>query len=514
MANKRVDFMNLRQLLLLKERGASNRNCEKNLDLHRNTVNHYVRLFRASGQSYSALLELDDVALSELFPVRVPVNKNRYFELSSKFEYFERELRKPGCTREVLWRDYIKRHPDGYSYSQFNEHFARWRERVKVSGKLIHKAGDKMYVDYTGNKMHIIDKETGELKEVEVFVTILPASQYVYAESSITQTKEDFINSMNRSFQFYGGVPKCIVTDNLKSAVTKSSKYEPVLNKGLKDLALHYGAVLNPTRAYSPQDKALVEGVIKLVYQHIFYPLSNQTFFCINSLNKAISEQLVVLNSLIMKTYGVSRHTQFIEIEEPHLLPLPSTIYELKEFKKAKVQKMGHVYLHADKNYYSVPYRFVGQTVEVQYNTTHVEVFYNGQRIASHNRSYRKGAYTTIKEHLSSAHNFYRDWSPEYFISKASTKGTHVQKYVARLLEKAQHPEVAYKQCLGIIHLDKKYEIERINMACQLAIDHSRHGYQIIRNILESKADLFDSSVTHQPHISTHDNIRGATKYY
>lgn len=513
MAAKKVDIMELRQLLLLKEKGESNRCCEKLLSIHRNTINHYVRMFRASGLSYAHLLKYDNKALTELFPARVTLNTARYSILSGYFSYFERELKKPGCTREVLWREYLNKHPDGYGYSQFNEHLARWRDKVKASGKLIHKVGDKVYVDYTGKKLQVTNKQTGELTEVEVFVGILPASQYTYVEATRSQKKEDFIASMNHCLEYFGGVPKTIVTDNLKSAVNKSSKYEAVLNKSLKSLAVHYKTSINPTRAYSPQDKALVEGAVKLVYQRIFYPLSKMTFFSIEALNEAIRGQLLQYNDYLMKQLETSRSKQFLDIERPYLTALPSQPYELKEYKKAKVQKMGFVYLHEDKNYYSVPFRYIGQHVEVQYNSGEVEIYYKSQRIAIHKRNYRKGAYTKKDEHLSSSHKFYQDWSPGYFSSWAKKSGDHVEAYVGKLLQQASYPEIAYKQCLGVINLKSVYTDQRLDKACKIALDQPRHGYHIIKNILANKMDLADQSAITEPHITKHKNIRGAGFY-
>lgn len=510
MAAKKVDIMELRQLILLKQKGESNRSCGRDLGIHRNTINHYVRLFRASGYDYEHLLGLGEKELSELFPSQQPLNKERYSILSSKFTYFEQELKKPGCTREMLWKDYYQKHPEGYSYSQFNEHFSRWRSQVKVSGKLTHKAGDKVYVDYTGKKLQITDKETGELKEVEVFVAILPASQFTYVEASWSQKKEDFISSLNSCLFYFGGVPKTIVTDNLKSAVSKSSKYEAVLNKSLKSLALHYGTSINPTRAYSPQDKALVEGAVKLVYQRIFYPLSKMTFFGLESLNKAITEQLVKYNSYIMKVLETSREKQFLDIEKPYLSPLPSAPYQLKEYRKAKVQKMGFIFLHEDKNYYSVPYRYIGQQVEVQYDRDDVEVYHKYERIAFHKRSYRKGAYTKKEDHLSSAHKFYEGWSPEFFLNWAAKCGENVKAYLGKLLQQADYPEVAYKQCLGIINLKSEYPLERLDKACLMAIDQPRYAYHIIRNILVNKMDVKEPEAASKPHHNQHENIRAS----
>ncbi len=514
MAAKKVDIMELRQLLLLKEKGESNRSCERILGIHRNTINHYVRLFRASGLGYSSLCSLDEKSLQELFPYKETIDEQRYSTLSGYFTYFDKELKKPGCTREALWREYLQKHPGGYGYSQFNEHFNRWQNKVKGSGKLIHKAGDKVYVDYTGKKLHITDRQTGEITEVEVFVAILPASQYTYVEASRSQKKEDFIKSVNNCLTFFGGVPKTIVTDNLKAAVSKASKYEAVLNKNLRALAVHYKTSINPTRAYSPQDKALVEGAVKLVYQRIFYPLAKMTFFSIEALNEAIREKLSEYNNYMMKQSETSRSKLFLDIEKPYLGKLPSEPYEMKEYRKAKVQKMGFVYLHEDKNYYSVPYRYTGHSVEVQYNSDIVEVYYQSQRIAMHKRSYRKGAYIKKDEHLSSYHKFYQDWSPDFFLSWAKKLGPNIEAYIDKLLKQDTYPEIAYKQCLGIIHLKSEYPVQRVDKACETALSYSRYGYRIIKNILANKTDMQQPvNINPESHITKHMNIRGAGFY-
>ena len=279
MASKRIDIMDVRQIIQLKIRGESNRSVSKITGIHRNTVNTYVRLLEGIDKPLAELQKLSDEELSGLFPSIGTVDKTRYETLSGQFEYFRKELKKPGCTRQVLWQEYLNQHPSGYHYTQFNEHLNRWLKRKKVSGKLEHKAGDKLYVDYSGKKLSYTDKSTGEIIEVEVFVGTLPCSGYTFVEASASQKLENFIVSMNNCLRYFGGVPKAIVPDNLKSAVTKGSKYEPVLNKTFKDFAIHYGCAVNPTRTYSPQDKALVENAVTLVYQRIFYPLSKMTFF-------------------------------------------------------------------------------------------------------------------------------------------------------------------------------------------------------------------------------------------
>jgi len=254
MARKPIEIMNLKQIIQLKKQNTSNREISEILSIHRNTINKYVRLLTASGHSLPSLQEMDPGSLAKLFPGTDTVDDNRYEVLTSYFSYFAKELKKTGCTKLILWEWYISKHPNGYGTSQFNEHLNSWSKHSKASGKINHNYGEKMFVDYTGKKLQIVDKGTGEVKDVELFVAILPASHYVFVQATLTQQKHDFISSMNDALFFFGGVPKVVVTDNLKSAVNKASKYEPVLNKTFRDQGEHYGFAINPARAYKPQD--------------------------------------------------------------------------------------------------------------------------------------------------------------------------------------------------------------------------------------------------------------------
>ncbi len=279
MAAKSKGIMDVRQILVLKKKGLSNRKIEAHTGIHRNTVNTYVGLFKASGRSFSGLLKLTDSELEEIFPMHSMLDKDRFEQLSGYFSYFAKELKKQGCTRKALWHEYKEKHPDGYGKSQFNEHLNRWFKRTHGSGKIIHKAGEKLLVDYAGKKLFYINKATGEQIEVDVFIAILACSQFTFVEASPSQKRSDFIHSMNNCLEYMGGVPQVIVPDNLKAAVNKGCKYEPVINKVFKDFALHYDCAINPTRTYSPQDKALVESAVRLVYQRIYYRLSKRIFF-------------------------------------------------------------------------------------------------------------------------------------------------------------------------------------------------------------------------------------------
>lgn len=513
MAAQRKDIMDIRQIILQKQQGVSNRQIEKNLQIHRNTVNYYVRHLRASGLNYTELLSLSDGDLEDLFPQTSQKDSRRYEELTAHFPDFLKQLRQVGCTREALWRDYLQQHPKGYSYTQFNLYLNKWLETTKVSGKLEHKAGEKMMVDYSGKRLSVVNRETGEISEMEVFVAVLPCSGYTYVEASSSQKRSDFIASVINALDFFGGVPRAIVPDNLKSAVSQASKYEAVLNRNFKQLGLHYGCVINPTRSRAPQDKALVENTVKLVYQRIFFPLNKNTFFSLAELNEAIGQQLEQHNNQQMKTYGASRKEQFLELEKTALNPLPPTPYQQREYRRAKVQKMGYIFFSENKNYYSVPYRYVGKHVDVQYTNTQVEVYYNRQRIASHSREFAKGRYVTQKEHLSSTHQFYQNWSPEYFTAQALKIGTHTQAYIQGLIASKTYPETAYKQALGILALRKAFDVRRIENACLLAQDFSSYGYHVVKNILENKTDMAVFAQDEPQQIPFHENLRGPQAY-
>ncbi len=514
MAAKKIDIMDVRQLIQLKCRGESNRSCSSILGLHRNTVNYYVRQLKATGSPYAELLLLDDAGLKELFPSRTLSDSDRYEELAGYFSYFKQQLLLPGATREFLWKEYLQKHPEGYGYTQFNEHLNTWLGQTKASGKFTHKAGDKLLVDYSGKKLQVVDKATGEVREMEVFVGILPCSGYTYVEASAGQGREDFISSVNNCFRFLGGSAKAIVPDNLKSAVTKASKYEPILNKTLKDLALHYGCAINPTRSSSPQDKAMVEGAVKLIYQRIFFPLRNMTFFSLDELNTQLRTELEKYNAYLMETYQASRRKLFVDLEQQYLQPLPAGPYQIKHYKRAKVQKMGYIYLSDTKNYYSVPYRYIGRQVELQYNRETLEVYCQGERIALHKRVFRPGQYVTIKEHLSSTHRFYSDWSPEYFNKLAAGIGPKTSRYITLLIEQQDYPETGYKQALGILSLKKAFDRHRIETACAMALTHERYSYRTVKRILENNMDkMLEAQEPQQLFIPVHMNIRGPESY-
>src|SRR5690554_3553864 len=515
MANT-LDPMDLKQILILHKDGFSNRKIGATLGISRNTVNNYVRRFKGSGYSIDELLDFDERKLEELFTYQTILDTDRQDELMKYFEQVNQARSHPGFTFQYHFHEYSRSADNPYSYTQFLEHYRRKYAKVKGSLKLEHEPGKEMFVDFAGKKLEIVDRATGEVIPVEVFVSILPNSHFTYAEACRSQKREDFIACCSNALRFYGGVPVAIVCDNLKSAVARANKYEPVINRTFKDFARHYGCVINPTRTYAPQDKAMVENAVHLVYQRIYYPLREMTFFSLEELNREIRRLLEDYNKLLFKRKETSRTELFQTIERGYLKPLPDAPYEIKDYRRAKVQKMGYVYFSPDKSYYSVPYRYIGKQTQIHYTKSNVEVYYNHQRIALHKRNPSKGSYNTNKDHLSSSHKAYLDWSPSYFKSMASKHGSDVLSCIEGLMAESDYPETAYKRAMGIIQLHRQYTSERLNKACRRAVEAGTYSYQRIRNILKNNLDKDESETSeelYQSHIPLHENIRGASAY-
>ena len=516
MANT-LDPMDLKQIISLHLDGLSNRKVASTLGISRNTVNQYIRLFKASDYPLGELLDFDNAKLQQLFPSHTTIDNARYSELMAYFEKVNAARNHPGFTFLHHYQEYCGQSREPYGYTQFMEHYWRRYAKLKGSMKLEHDPGKEMYIDFAGKKLHIVDRETGELVPVEVFVAILPNSQYTYVRACRSQKREDLIGSCIGALEYYGGVPKAIVSDNLKSAVSRASRYEADINRSFKDFAHHYGCAINPARGYSPQDKALVENAVRLAYQRIYHPLRNMTFFSLEDLNREISLLLEGYNDLLFQRKESSRRELFQSVERAYLKPLPDRRYELKDYRRAKVQKMGYVYFSPDKSYYSVPYRYIGHTTTIHYTASTVEVYYHHTRIAAHHRNPSKGSYNTNRDHLHSTHRFYSDWSPGFFKKKAGVHGKYVQLCVERILADVDYPEIGYKRAMGLIQLHRAYGSSRLDKACRRALQADAVSYKRIQNILKNNLD--QTSLFHQdledkkPHIPEHGNIRGASNY-
>ena len=508
-------MIKIRQILRMHTQGYSKLQIAVQTSISRNTLKKYIKEFTSSKLTFDEISSLSDKDLEDLFvkPEDRPVNE-KLQTLFNLFPAIDKELKKKGVTRLILWEEYKRNHPDGFGKSQFKHYYAQWKAQVNPTMRMEHKVGDKMYVDFAGDKLCIIDQQSGEIQSVEVFVAILGASQLTYVEAVMTQQKEDFIAACENAMYYCNGVPAAIVPDNLRSAVTKSSKYEPTINETFADFAEHYGTTILPARAYRPRDKALVENAVRIVYSRIYAKIRGTDYHSLEALNIAIRIALEEHNGAFLRGRSYSRRQQFDEIEKAALMPLPAIKYELKKYLYATVAKNGHAGLSVDKHYYSVPYRFIGKKVKLLYSRHSVEIYYNYERIALHTRTKSSYQYTTDKEHLASTHRFVSDWTPERFISWAQGIHEDVKLYILKVLERKQHPEQAYKSCVGILGFAKKVGNDRLIRACQRALGYGAYNYKTIQKILERELDLRGApDETDQLRMPFHDNIRGENYY-
>ena len=515
MANKTISMIKIRQILRLHTQGYSKLAIAMQTGVARNTLKKYLAAFTASGLSFEQINVLSDKDLEDMFvkPEDKPLSE-KLATLFSLFPAIDKELKKKGVTRQMLWQHYRQGNPNGLGLSQFKQYYAQWKAQVNPTMHMEHKAGDKMYIDFAGEKLHYTDPQNGQPQPVEVFVGILGASQLTYVEGVMTQQKEDLIAVCENTLHYYQGVPAAIVPDNLKSAVTQSSKYEPTLNETFADFASHYGTTVLPARAFRPRDKALVENAVRLIYSRIYVKVRAGRYYSLVELNAAIREALEAHNNALLSGRNYSRRQLFDEIERAALMPLPALRYELKKQLFATVAKNGHAALGPDKHYYSVPYRFIGKKVKLLYSRHTVEIYYNYERIALHRRSKSPYQYTTEKEHLASTHRFVSEWTPDRFAEWAGSIHEDVRLYVLKVLDRKQHPEQAYKSCMGILGFAKKVGHERLIKACQRALGYGAYNYKTIQKILELQLDQKDApDETDQLSMPQHDNIRGGQYY-
>ena len=491
MANKFIKMEMIKQIQLLYELGKGKKAIARELGLSKNTVKSYL---------------LNDN--------KAPVTgrTERQESLFDFFPYCKEELRRKGVTRQILWGEYRLKNPDGYSYTQFCEYFNQWLGNTDASLHIEQHAGDKMYIDFTGSKFEIADHDSGEITQAEIFVSVLGYSGLTYVRACRSQQKEDFLQCIVHALDYYGGAPKILIPDNLKSAVDKANRYEATINRDLLDLGNHYGMAILAARSRKPRDKAWVERMVQIVYTRIFAPLRNQVFNSFESLNEAILELLDAHNNKPFQQRHESRRELFETQEKAFLLALPQDRYELKEYLQVKVMKNSHVQLHKDRNYYSVPYQYIGQKVKIVYTATYVSIYLGSQRIAYHLRSAKPYKYNTVKEHLPSSHRFVSDWNPDKFINWAEHIHPDVKVYIGKVLENKSYPEQTYRSCVGILSYEKKAGRERLIAACQRAAEYGAYNYKVIEQIINNKLDRLETP-KEKTTMPLHKNIRGAGYY-
>ena len=512
MSGTPIEMSKVKQVIRMYESGVPKRDIARRLCISKNTVKDYIKKAEEKNLSPPELLEKATPELEGVFMTSVYTNE-KYLQLEGQFPYFEKELRRTGVTRQLLWHEYKRRNPDGYGYSQFCNHFYRWQKTSNASMHMEHEPGDKTYIDFAGKKLSYLDLETGKDVPVEVMVTCLGYSQMIYAEGLRDQKGKSFVAGSESALHFYQGVTKAMVPDNLKSAVTKASKYEPKINEMYREFANHYGMVVYPARSRKPQDKSLVEKAVSIVYNKIYAVLRNRTFYSLDELNQAIWDLLDTINNENFQGKPFSRRDLF-EQEERHLLaPLPHDRFEIRESVRVTVMKNSYVRLGQDKHYYSVPFRNIGKRVKMVYGYRSVSIYSGGERIAFHKRDPRPYKYTTIADHLPSTHQHVADWNPEKFLSWGASIDKDVEAYIQGVFDRQSYPEIAYRSCSGILAYASKLGNERLINACQRGLYYQSFGYNIITNILQQGLDGQPWEDIPQKKLPLHENIRGANYY-
>jgi transposase len=476
------------------------------------TVSEYCRRARQAALSWPLPAAWDDAQLEarlfqrigDLIGVPRPV---------PDMAWVHRELKRPGVTLQRLHLEYLQRHPDGYRYSQFCRHYHEWARRLAPTMRQVHRAGEKAFVDFSGKRPVIIDTATGEVIPVELFVGVLGASSYVYAEACWAQDLPSWITAHVRMVEFFGGTPAIFVPDNLRSGVTQPCRYEPVINRTYLEFAEHYGAAVVPARAGHPRDKAVVEANVLVVQRWILAALRHRRFFSLAELNAAIWDLLPTLNARLMRKLGVSRRALFEQLDRPLLRPLPMTRYEFAEWREVGVNIDYHVVVQ--HNYYSVPYQLVHQRVEVRLTATIVELFLKGRRVASHRRRQGRGEYATDPAHMPHAHRAHAEWTPSRLIAWAATTGPATTELVTAILTSKPHPEQGYRACLGLMRLGKRHGITRLEAAAARAMRLGAPRYRTVQNILASGVDRVPlvAEPVASPLVPVHPNIRGSAYY-
>ena len=517
MANKVIAMVDLKLLLIYKFKGFSNREISGKVGISKTTVSKYYAKFIKKGFTEDDLSKLSDLQIFNILQKGEDSKKIRYLILSGYFKYFQKELTRPGVTKQLLWLEYREKHPDGYSISQFCFHYYEWQKIKDASMHFDHKAGDELFIDYTGSKMEIFDKQTGESREVETFVGIMGCSKKIYCEFVDSQNSFDLFKCLNNTLRYMGGVPQLLVSDNLKASVTTADKYEPDLAKNMKEFCFHYKTVCDPARPLKPKDKPLVEAAVKHIYQSIYAPLRNEKFFSIEELNRRSREFLEKLNNRKLTGLEKSRNEIFDELEKELLLPLVPLNYEVKRFGCSKVSKTYHIHISLDRCYYSVPYVYIGKQINYVITAGYVEFFHYHKRISLHRRQRAHKnifpSYITIKDHMPANHRYVSSWSREKFVKEGEKVGPNTALYIEKIYDEKGHPHPAHKACMGILKLGKKGQFgkERLESSCIRALKFKSYSLKTIKSILNKNLDKFEIS-TQSTTIPVHKNIRGDYK--
>lgn len=511
MAAVRLSMRKLREVLRLAALSHSQRAIGRSLNISHISVGAYLARAAAAGVSWSTCASLDDTALeAQLFP-RGPVQPDAH--AMPDWPTIHAQRRRKGVTLRLLWLEYKADHPTGYQYSQFMTHYHAWATALDPVLRQAYVAGERVFVDYAGQTLPVVDPSTGEVVEAQLFVGALGASNFIYAELSWSQTLPDWIASHRRMYAAFGGVPRLTNPDNLRAGVRKASYYDPDVNPTYADMAAHYGTTVLPTRVASPRDKAKVETAVQICERWILAPLRHDTLIGLAAANAAVAPLLAGLNDRPFQKIDGTRRVLLDTVDRPALLPLPTSPYEYAEWKKARVNIDYHI--DVDRHYYSVPHRLLRQTVEVRLTATAVEILHGGQRVAFHPRNRRRGGFTTEPAHRRTSHQQHVEWSPERLRRWGHDVGQATGTVVQRILESKPHPEQGYRACLGLLSLAKRYTAPRLEAACFRALRSGAATYQSVKSILQHGLDTvpLDEPLTLSLP-AAHAHVRGPTYFH
>jgi len=508
---KRTTVKDLRSILRLTyEQGLSVRAISERLQISKTSVATYLLRAREAGLSWPLppICESEAALQRALFR---PVGRPPQDLSEPEWPWVAQELKREGVTLTLLWQEYRTAHPDGYGYTWFCEKFDAYRRRANPTFRHRHAAGAVMQTDYAGPTVEVIDPQTGEIRQAQIFVAVLGASSLTFAMASFGQRLPDWIEGQTRALSYFGGVPKAIVCDNLKAAVVKALWFEPTLNQTFAAMAEHYDTTILPTRSRKPRDKGKVEGAVLIVERWILARLRHRRFFNLTDLNAAIGGLLEELNNRPMRQIGKSRRQLFEEIEREALASLPSEPFEYAEWKTAKVHPDYHV--EVDKTFYSVPHRLIGRRVDVRLTYRTVEIFQDHTRVASHVRRSQRSGHVTVNEHMPKAHQRYANMTPASLIKMAARIGVNAATLVERMMRERPHPEQGYRSAMGIIALARRYERDRLEAACERALAINAINYSSVSAILKSGLDRASPAAEPIKATPSHANIRGGAYY-
>ncbi len=508
MPTERIKMRKIREVLRLKyDLGLSKQQIATSCNICKTSVKRYLRRAEELGLAWPLPTELDDAGLELLlYP-----SEERFRHEMPDLQYIHQELKRKGVTLFLLWEEYRERVPAGISYSRLCQVYREFKGQLHPTMRQNHKAGEKLFVDYAGLTVPYVDRDTGEIFQAQIFVGVLGASNYTYTEATKSQSLPDWIGSHIRMFSFFGGVPEIVVPDNLKSGVTKAHYYDPVINPTYQDLANHYGVAIVPARVRKPQDKAKAEVGVQGIERRILAKLRDQTFFSVVEINAAIKLLLVEYNAAKFQKLPGSRLSEFIEVDKPELKSLPQHDYSYAEWKKARAGIDYHICF--EHHYYSVPYKYSKQQLDLRISSTMLECFCKSKPIAIHRRSYKRG-YTTIKEHMPKRHQEYAQWTPERLINWAKKTGGQTATLIEAMIDSRPLPQQAFRACLGVMRLGKSYGQDRLEMASNRALALGALSYRSIESILKKGLEKLPlPTVESSTPIPTHDNIRGSDYY-